>query len=134
MSAHSEDSYRMYQSLLHDLGLTRELARCVLPVNFYTKVRWKIDLHNLMHFMKLREDPHAQWEVQQYANVIHKIVKEAFPVAVEEFENSIQNAYTLSKDAASFLAERMMDGYELEEVLADEPTLLSELREFARRN
>lgn len=129
----SQDAFESYKHLL-SMGLTRELSRIVLPVNFYTRVRWKLDLHNLMHFMKLREDPHAQWEVRQYAHVVHEFCKEAFPIAMEAFENHIQNAVVLSKEAASFLAERMDDDYELEEVLAKNPSLLSELQEFARRH
>ena len=129
----SRDCYAEYRSLL-DLGLTRELARVVLPVNYYTVVRWKIDLHNLFHFIKLREDPHAQWEIQEYARAIHAMCLEHFPAATAAFENHIQDQVVLSNAAAQFLAERMLDGYELDEILIDNPSLLSELKEFARRN
>jgi thymidylate synthase (FAD) len=126
-------AYSEYKKLL-DLGLTRELARAVLPVNYYTKVRWKIDLHNLMHFLLLREDSHAQYEIRVYAEAIHRMLKAHFPIAVTAFENHIQNRVVLSRDAATFLAERMLDNYELEEILSGNPSLLSELKEFGRRN
>ncbi len=129
----SRHCYAEYRDLL-DLGLTRELARVVLPVNYYTVVRWKIDLHNLFHFMKLREDAHAQWEIQEYARAIHKLCTEHFPAATAAFENYIQDAVTISADAAAFLAERLMDDSELADILSANPSLLSELRDFARRN
>ena len=125
---HCDASYEVYKQLL-DMGLTRELARCVLPVNFYTKVRWKIDLHNLMHFMKLREDPHAQWEVRQYANTMHSIAAECFPEAVKAFEDHIQNVQVLTPQLARYLAHALNDSNaELPEELK------SEFYEFIKRN
>jgi thymidylate synthase (FAD) len=125
---HSEEAYSRYQALLAD-GLTRELARCVLPVNFYTKVRWKIDLHNLMHFMKLREDPHAQWEVRVYANAIHEFCSELFPEAMEAFEDHIQNVQTISAPLARYLGHLINDD---NAELPDE--LATEFYEFIKRN
>jgi thymidylate synthase (FAD) len=127
----SENCYEEYRGLL-EMGLTRELARMVLPVNFYTKVRWKLDMHNLMHFMKLREDPHAQWEIREYAKVIHLMAKAAFPQLMASFENHIQNQVVLSKEAAAFLVERMVDDYELEQMCLPQ-SLHSELAELKRR-
>lgn len=122
------EQYKDYERLI-ELGLTRELARIHLGVNFYTKVRWKLDLHNLMHFMKLREDPHAQWEIQQYANVVHKLCLEHFPVATRSFENHIQNQQTISRDLARYLAHFMEDqNAELPEEMK------SEFYEFMKRN
>jgi thymidylate synthase (FAD) len=60
-------------------GLARELARMNLPVNFYTQWYWKIDLHNLMHFLKLRADWHAQYEIRAYAEVLLDIVRRWVP-------------------------------------------------------
>ena len=123
-----DDQYAEYKRLL-DLGLTKELARIHLGVNFYTKVRWKLDLHNLMHFMKLREDPHAQWEIQQYANVVHKLCLEHFPIATRSFENHIQGQQVISRDLARYLAHFMEDqNAELPEEMQ------SEFYEFMKRN
>ena len=116
---------------LRDKELTRELARVVLPVNYYTVVRWKIDLHNLFHFIKLREDSHAQWEIQEYARVIHAMCLEHFPTATAAFENHIQNQVVLSREAAMYLAALLTSDHEAD--LAGNP-LLSELQEFMRRN
>lgn len=76
-----------------DKDLTRELARIDLPLSMYTYWYWKIDLHNLLHFLKLRCDSHAQWEVRQYANIMAGIVKEICPLAFEAWEDYSFNAY-----------------------------------------
>lgn len=110
----SEAAYDEYKKLL-SLGLTRELARVVLPVNFYTKVRWKLDLHNLMHFLKLREDPHAQWEIQQFANAMHKIAKECFPETMKAYEDYIESKIEVSPELAKSLAEAMFRMADLDE-------------------
>ena len=77
-------------------GLARELARMNLSVNFYTQWYWKIDLHNLLHFLKLRADPHAQYEIRAYADVIIDIVKEWVPLTYAAFMDYRMGAYELS--------------------------------------
>jgi thymidylate synthase (FAD) len=62
-------------------GVSRELARINLPLSTYTQWYWKIDLHNLLHFLFLRLDEHAQWEIHQYAEVMAKIVEALCPIA-----------------------------------------------------
>ncbi len=63
--------------------VARELARIDLPVSTYTQWYWKTDLHNLLHFLSLRVDPRAQWEIQQYARVIAGMVKRVAPLSFE---------------------------------------------------
>ena len=77
-------------------GLTRELARTVLPVSNYTECYWKIDLHNFFHFCKLRMDSHAQQEIQDYAIPMFEMVKPYFPIATEAFEDYSLESVTLS--------------------------------------
>lgn len=102
---HSVESYNKYTELLkqHDTStqnaLAREIARIVLPVNFYTQWYWKIDLHNLLHFLKLRASPHAQFEIQQYANIILNIVKMWVPFTYDAFMNYSFNSKSLSQEA-----------------------------------
>lgn len=67
-------------------GLARELARMNLPVNFYTQWYWKVDLHNLMHFLSLRADSHAQYEIRAYADVMVDILKAWLPVTYAAFD------------------------------------------------
>ena len=78
-------------------GLTRELARTVLPVSNYTECYWKMDLHNFFHFCRLRMDDHAQQEIQDYAKVMYEMVKPHFPSSCEAFEDYIYNSVTLSR-------------------------------------
>ena len=70
-----------------DLGVSRELARDDLPLGTYTEATWKMNLHNLLHFLALRLDPHAQLEIREFASAIAKIVKELFPNVWQAFED-----------------------------------------------
>jgi thymidylate synthase ThyX len=64
-------------------NVARELARIDLPVSTYTQWYWKIDLHNLLHFLKLRVDAHAQWEIQEYGRVMAGMLKKVAPLSYE---------------------------------------------------
>lgn len=92
-----KENYKNYESLL-DTGLAREVARINLPLSMYTQWYWTMDLHNLMHFLKLRLDPHAQYEIRVYAQTILDIVKHICPMAIESFEQHIVGSARLSKD------------------------------------
>lgn len=81
-----DHAYREYQSLL-SRGVSRELARMVLPVNFYTEWYWKIDLHNLLHFLALRCDSHAQSETQVFGNAVLKLIEPIFPMTIEAWND-----------------------------------------------
>jgi thymidylate synthase (FAD) len=81
-----------------DLGVAREQARKDLPLSTYTEAYWKIDLHNLLHFLQLRMDAQAQWEIRQYAETIGRyIVRPLFPLVWEAFEDYFLSAVTLSR-------------------------------------
>jgi thymidylate synthase (FAD) len=79
-----EAHYADYQKML-DKGVARELARIGLPLNVYTEWYWKIDLHNLLHFLSLRMDPHAQQEIRDFANAMFALVQPIVPIACEAF-------------------------------------------------
>jgi len=83
-----QDAYRRYKYLL-ERGVARELARIVLPVAIYTECYWKIDLNNLLKFLKLRLDWHAQWECRQYAEAMAEFVKQRCPLTWEAFEKHV---------------------------------------------
>ncbi len=68
-------------------GLARELARMNLTLNYYTQWYWKVDLHNLMHFLSLRADAHAQYEIRVYADVMLGVLKRWLPITYEAFMN-----------------------------------------------
>ena len=76
-------------------GLARELARMNLPANIYTQWYWKTDLHNLFHFLRLRADPHAQYEIRAYAEALCDVVKDWVPAAWGAFEDYRLNAVQL---------------------------------------
>ncbi|MFC1553443.1 FAD-dependent thymidylate synthase [candidate division KSB1 bacterium] len=106
---HSQESYDLYNYLLNEedsedfeperSNLARELSRMVIPTNIYTQWYWKIDLHNLLHFLGLRLDAHAQYEIRQYAQVMAEMVKAAVPLAWEAFEDyRLNSIYFSSKE------------------------------------
>jgi len=84
-------------------GLARELSRMTLPLNAYTQWYWKIDLHNLMHFLSLRFDAHAQYEIRVYADVMMQILKKWVPLSYDAFVNNRLNSLTISSHGIEFL-------------------------------
>jgi len=70
----------------------------VLPVNFYTEWYWKINLHNLLHFLGLRADPHAQMEIRVYADAMFEICRKIAPIATEAFETHRMKSVSISSD------------------------------------
>ncbi len=88
-------SREIYEARI-DAGVAREQARKDLPLSTYTEAYWKIDLHNLFHFLGLRMDAHAQREIRDYANAIAEITKRVVPIAYEAFEDYRLNGMFLS--------------------------------------
>jgi thymidylate synthase (FAD) len=93
-------------------GLARELARMNLPASVYTQWYWKIDLHNLFHFLRLRADPHAQYEIRAYADAMCEIAKAWVPAAWEAFEDYRLGAVQFSAAGMACLR-RMLAGEEV---------------------
>ena len=93
-------------------GLARELARMNLPMNIYTQWYWKTDLHNLFHFLRLRADSHAQYEIRVYAEAIAEMVRDWVPAAFAAFEDYRMGGVTLSSKAIDVL-KRMLKGEEV---------------------
>ncbi len=94
-----EDSEKLYARYLEltEKGVARELARAALPVSVYTEWYWKCDLHNLLHFLSLRMDPHAQQEIRVYAEAMYELIKPICPVACEAFEQYRMEGLHLTK-------------------------------------
>jgi thymidylate synthase (FAD) len=90
-----ESQYAGYEKAIEG-GIARELARIGLPLSVYTEWYWKIDLHNLFHFLSLRMDPHAQQEIRDYANAMFALIQPIVPVAAEAFLDYRLNAMSLS--------------------------------------
>jgi thymidylate synthase (FAD) len=79
-----EADYAKYEEFMQK-GIARETARIILPVNVYTEWYWKIDLHNLFHFLSLRMDAHAQQEIRDYATAMFELIRPIVPIAAEAF-------------------------------------------------
>jgi thymidylate synthase (FAD) len=95
-------------------GLARELARMNLTLGYYTQWYWKIDLHNLLHFLSLRADPHAQYEIRVYADAMLGVVERWVPLAYEAFLQHRLHAVTLSANAMA-VVKRMLAGEPVDE-------------------
>ncbi len=115
LKADSARAYDNYEAMISDdgqQGLARELARMNLPANIYTQWYWKVDLHNLLHFLRLRADSHAQYEIRVYAEEICKIVADWVPYAYAAFEDYRMGGATLSKTSLDVMR-RMIKGEEV---------------------
>ncbi len=103
-------SYDHYEDMLSQdgqQGLARELARMHLPANIYTQWYWKVDLHNLFHFLRLRADAHAQYEIRAYADALCDIVADWVPAAFAAFRDYRMEAVSLSAGAVTVLKRRL---------------------------
>ena len=112
--SHADESYQLYEELLQEQqatdgaapGLARELARTVLPPSLYTEWFWQIDLRNLLHFLELRCDAHAQHEIRVYANVIRdEILQRWAPLVHEAFTDYQLESGTLSRNTLALVRE-----------------------------
>lgn len=103
-------SYDHYEEMLGQegqQGLARELARMNLPANIYTQWYWKVDLQNLLHFLRLRADSHAQYEIRAYADVMCNIVADWVPAAFGAFRDYRMDSVSLSAQAVAVLKRRL---------------------------
>ena len=121
----AENNYNHYVEMLNEDesghiidesrdGLSRELARMNLTLNTYTQWYWKIDLHNLLHFLSLRADEHAQYEIRVYAEAIMETVKRWCPITYDAFIDHRVNSVTLSGKAIQ-VVKKMIDGVSIEQ-------------------
>ncbi len=111
-SARTYDHYEEMISQEGQQGLARELARMNLPANIYTQWYWKVDLHNLLHFLRLRADAHAQYEIRVYAEAMCKIVADWVPFAYAAFEDYRLGGASMSAKALDCIR-RMLKGEEV---------------------
>ena len=110
LSKDQEAVYKNYEEMIDD-DIARELARINLPLSTYTEWYWQMDLKNMFHFLKLRMDHHAQWEIQEYGRAMAKIVKAVCPLAYESFEKHMVNGARFSEHELSAIR-LMLDGKE----------------------
>ena len=106
-----------YQDSL-SIGVDRELARINLPLGLYTLKHWQIDLRNLLHFLNLRNNPHAQLEINEYADAIECIVADKFPLVYSAYCDYIKNAVTFSSTEMMLLRAYKFD---MDKIIEDAP-------------
>ncbi len=121
--------YAEYQELLAQ-NVARELARINLPLSLYTEWYWKIDLHNLFHFLRLRLDEHAQYEIRVYARTIAEIVKVVVPLAWEAFEDYVLEGVSFSRQEQLVLRHLLRPEQLTEELLQQAGLSGREAQEF----
>jgi len=117
LKSDSNRAYDNYEAMISETGpdgepqdgLARELARMNLPSNIYTQWYWKVDLHNLFHFLRLRADAHAQYEIRVYADAICNVVADWVPAAYRAFEDYRLGGATMSNTALECIR-RMVEG------------------------
>lgn len=129
-------------------GLSRELARTVLPVGNYTELYWKQNLHNMLHLLHLRRDSHAQYEIRAYAEAVYDLIKPLFPLTIEAWEDYIWNGHHLSRmdfdllnkllgasrGEPLFALEKMIENAGSEKAMAESVGMsLRELRDFRKK-
>jgi len=102
MQADQQHLFNHYQEMLEQ-GVAREIARNNLPLSLYTEWYWQIDLHNLLHFLALRLDAHAQYEIRVYAQAMATCAKAVAPLAYEAFEEHILGGVRLSRSECQAL-------------------------------
>ena len=102
----SDRSFEIYCEL-NEAGVARELARAILPVNLYTEWYWKNDLHNLLHFIGLRSDGHAQYEIRVFSDAMASFVKEVAPFAWEAYQDYVVKGMRFSKIEQSILERKL---------------------------
>lgn len=122
ISENNRSCYKNYETMIEQ-GLAKELARVSLPLNLYTEWYWQIDLKNLLHFLRLRMDEHAQYEIREYANAMAKIVKVVCPHVWESFEEHTLYGVKLSRTELK----------NLEAVFKGETVKESELNNLAKK-
>ena len=113
----SERSFEMYQEL-NESGLSRELIRGILPVNLYTEWYWKNDLHNLLHFIGLRSDSHAQYEIRVYSDAMADFVKKVAPYAWEAYQDYVVRGLRFSRIEQDLLNQHLPERV-IDDILED---------------
>lgn len=106
MQEEQASMYKSYEGLL-EKNVARELARANLPNSLYTEWYWQIDLHNLFHFLRLRMDPHAQYEIRVYAEAMAQCAKAVAPIAYEAFEEHVLGSVAFSRAECEALAAKL---------------------------
>lgn len=133
MEAQAAEAFALYYDMIDpEDDVAREQARCGLPLSTYTEFVWKIDLHNLLHFLKLRTDSHAQKEIRDYATVIEAHVADLVPAAYRAWVDYSKKAHTFSRQEMALLR-TMLQEYQAcggHVMMTDQGMTAREVKEF----
>lgn len=110
-----------YSQWITEEDIARETARMDLPLSTYTYCYWKMDLRNLFNVLSLRSDPHAQWEIRQFSDVLAGIVKRLCPLSFDAFQDYQQNSVTFTQ--TELAAIRLMFGYHVSPIIWESPPI-----------
>ncbi len=105
-----DSAYQGYEEMI-EADISRELARAALPLSLYTEMYWQIDLRNLMHFIALRADSHAQHEIQVYANAMATCVQAVTPYTWEAFDRHVLGSKKLNREQLAELVEALGESH-----------------------
>lgn len=101
----THDMYVKYEELVKN-GVAREVARCCLPVSLMTELMWQMDLHNLLHFLRLRMDSHAQKEIRDLANAIFTLIKPTVPASISAFEDFRLHQISFNREEQNYIKDQ----------------------------
>jgi thymidylate synthase (FAD) len=133
MQDHANETFEQYDNMINNDNLARELSRITLPQSTYTEMYWKIDLHNLLHFISLRNKPNAQKEIRDFADVIaEQIVKIWVPHSYNAFMNYKMNAVTFSGVEMAELSQ-LLDKEKISAFIEANSKAKGELREMCEK-
>ncbi len=127
-----KELFKIYNQLLN-MGVAREQARIILPLTTYTRFYWKMNLRNILHFIKLRTAEDAQWETRQYANVIAQEVKNHFPIVWRHFEDCELNSLKLTSRELVKIKSKLEETEDIQVSEDDDLPSASEFKEKAER-
>lgn len=133
MEAQAADAFALYYDMIDPSDdVAREQARCGLPLSTYTEFVWKIDLHNLLHFLKLRTDSHAQKEIRDYAVILEAHVADIVPAAYRAWVDYSKKAHTFSRQEMALLR-TMLQEYQAcggHVMMTEQGMTVREIKEF----
>lgn len=131
LTSGQERIYGEYEDLLED-DVARELARINLPLSLYTEMYWQIDLNNLFHFLRLRMDWHAQYEIRVYGDAMARIARAVCPMAYDAFEEHILHGRNFAKSEIEMLV-RALDRAALDAAIEASGMRATRRREFLEK-
>jgi len=134
LQSFKDEQFEMYDNYQEYIsgGMAKEMARINLPLSIYTEWYWTIDLHNLFHFLKLRMDAHAQYEVRVFADAKYQLIKDIVPNACESFDRHIINGRKFSGDEMEIF-KNLISPSDIQKITLEKGWKDSKINEFLKK-